>query len=318
MAQLSYPTELTISAPILVDQTHLTSLDTVLDQYTERLRDEQEARIQTRIERALRRRSDDQISSGEDRKQIESEVRAEYERERRGVALYLSGGSTLTANRFEEAINQPHLTRELPVGFRCDFEIGQVEASISLRSRWESAIGITVRPNTSIAAQELFGALENWASEIRPPHWQRLWLAASMWIRFLLFFWVVLGLPFMFFGVEQDAKDVYQPEAKQLLQQGVNANNEQKAIELTLAIISGAGSKSSWFRPGIQGWGFWIAGLALLVGLSVRPEAVIGIWEGKRRLKFWRLWIRTVWVSIPVLILRSVIWPRLLKIFGIS
>jgi hypothetical protein len=139
-----------------------------------------------------------------------------------------------------------------------------------------------------------------------------------MWIRFLLFFWVVLGLPFMFFGVEQDAKDVYQPEAKQLLQQGVNANNEQKAIELTLAIISGAGSKSSWFRPGIQGWGFWIAGLALLVGLSVRPEAVIGIWEGKRRLKFWRLWIRTVWVSIPVLILRSVIWPRLLKIFGIS
>jgi hypothetical protein len=317
MAHLSYPTELTIPSPLLIEQRHLTELDTVLDQYSGPLRDEQEQKIQGRIERALSRRQSNTDLPDVVRQKIESEIRADYERERRAVAVYLSGGRTLAANRFDEAINQPHLTNELPVGFRCDLEIGQVEASITLRSRWASGVDVTARPNNSAPAQELFGALENWASEIRPPEWQRLWLKVSWFTRFLLFFWILLGLPFMLFGVEREAKDVYQPEARQLLQQGVNPNNQQRAIELTLAIISEAGTKTDIFRPGLRGWGFWVVGFLFLMALSICPEVVIGVWKGKQRLRFWRFWITTVWVSIPALIITSVIWPRLLAVVGI-
>jgi hypothetical protein len=316
MAQLSYPTELKIPVPILINHSQLIGLDAVLDQYSGRLRDEQEVRIQARIERVLSRRSAETTVTDERRRQIDSEIRAEYERERRSVAVYLSGGSTLTANRFEEAVNQPHLTRELPLGFRCDLEIGQVGASIALRSSFSSGLDIVVRPNSSVAAQELFGALENWASGIAPASWQRFWLAATFWTRIFLFFWLILGLPFMFFGFQQEAKEVYQPEAKQILQQGVNSNNQQKALELTLAIVSGAGPKSGVFRPGVRGWGYWLAGFLLLVVLSFCPEVVVGIWKGKGRLSFWRFWIQTVWVSIPALILTTVIWPQILSLFG--
>jgi hypothetical protein len=235
-----------------------------------------------------------------------------------GVTIYLSRGRTLAAKRFEEAVSQPHLMGEIPLRFRCDSEIGHLETSIALRSTWTTTLQISVRPTSSIAAQELYGALENWASEIRPPDWQRFWLQAASLFRFILFFWVLVGLPFMYFGIEREAKYVYQPEAKRLLDQGINSGNEQKAIELILTIVSGAGPKNPVLRPGIRGWGYWAAITLVLGVLSFCPKAVIGVWRGKQRLKLWRIWITTVWVTIPLLVVTTVIWPRLLAILGLS
>jgi hypothetical protein len=319
MATLSYPTETRIDGPLLIEAGHLIALDDVLDQYTVRLRQERERRLLSRAEREVREHSS--LNETELHKLVEGRVSRADRTETRAVALYLPGGRTLTSDRFEEAINQPHVKEEMPLGFRCDMEIGAVKSSVTLQSRWSIALEITVRPSHSAAAQELYGALENWASEIRPPLWQQLWLKFSDLTGYFLFMWIFLGVFFLFVplfvAIEPDAKDAYKQEARQILNHGVDQSNQQKAIELTLAIVSDNSPQGTSWRPGLRFWGYYVAGLIVLGSLSRCPKFVVGIWKGKQRLKLWRLWITTVWVTVPTLVATTVVWPRILSFFGI-
>jgi hypothetical protein len=62
----------------------LTALDAVLDQYTPRIREEQQQQIEDRIERRIREHSAAGEVGAELRRAVEANARRELERERRG------------------------------------------------------------------------------------------------------------------------------------------------------------------------------------------------------------------------------------------
>ena len=286
MARISYPTEVSIPTPLLIEPTHLTSLDVIFDDF-----------LTSRQQQGLNERSEDQ--------------KQRRPRQIRAVDIYLSGGKTIKSSQFSDAMKQPYVGHEVPLGFRATLQTEELEATVKLAG-WKRELEIDVTGIDEHAGRELFGSLENWASEIAAPRWQQLWSRSKDLFQYLAWMWALVGLllgAMGMFGVS-GKNETYIKEAHTLLQQGINDSNQRRASELTLALISEY-NPSVW-KPGITYWSVFLLITLLLVSLSICPGVVIGIWTGKHRLQYWRIWLKTVWVTVPGLIFTSVLWPRIL------
>ena len=86
---------------------------------------------------------------------------------------------------------------------------------------------------------ELFGALQNWASDLAAPKWQQKWLQAKWLCYPLLGMWLLIGMLDMPLTYRNDeVKDYQKAEARRLVAGGINAGNQSQALELLLKIAS--------------------------------------------------------------------------------
>jgi Uma2 family endonuclease len=118
-------------------------------------------------------------------------------------------------------------------------------------------------------------------------------------------------------GSTPDTKDQYRPEVQQILEKGVNQGNQARATEILLAVVSDyKDPRQPSAKPGVRQWGYFIFGAIALVALRISPDIVIGVWKGRKTIIYWRKWIQFLWVTLPVLILTSVVWPKLITFLG--
>jgi hypothetical protein len=132
---------------------------------------------------------------------------------------------------------------EVANGFRYDLQVGVTKASLSLSPDSET-LYVEVSAEQQTVGLALFGLLENWISDIRPPRWQRLWARFTLLFVVVLFAWCLMGAILLFQPVTPAASVRYQSEAQQLLKQGINQSNQNKATELVLAIVSDQSKQS--------------------------------------------------------------------------
>jgi hypothetical protein len=318
MAKISYPTEKSTPGPWLIEMNHLTSVDGLFDEYQNKFREDVLADLRSQAERSLTRGGREYTPE-----QFQAEVRnlqSVYGRESRSVAVYLKGGKTIASDQFADLLRLPNMNGETAVGFRCDLRVGDFRASISVRSGWSKSLSIEAMPSDSVRAQEFYSALENLVTDAAPSPLQQAWLKyADFAGSGLLFMWVFFGLLIATVGITPDAKDRYRGEIQQILTNGVNQGNQARATQLILAIVSDYTDPSTPpFKLGIKYWGYFVIGLIVLGALRACPGVVIGIWKGKQKIRYWRRWVSFVWVTVPGLILTSVVWPRLLLYLGVK
>jgi hypothetical protein len=325
VARIAIPTEASIPAPLLVDVTQLTALDSLLDSYAGKLKAEKQARIKEALDQTIQ----GEIAAG---KLKEAEILKErgrlrqlleegpdFGRDRRSVALYLSRGRAVQAESFSEAINQPVDEQEIPTGFRCYARTGQIEVTVVL-GRWtfDNDLSIEVEPSEVELAKELFGAIRNWAGDVLAPKWQRYWVKARFFVSVALLLWLFMGLLVPLTSREDVAKSARQAEARKLLASGINEGNERRALELLLAIESNYDPNPASAPVGARYWAYFALGAILLAAGSISPKVCIGVWKGRRRLKIWRTWVTTVSITVPALIFTSVVLPWVLHWLGLT
>jgi len=300
MAQIVIPTNGSVGVPLLIEEKHLVALDKVLEDF---------------------------VSGRKGTK------RGDFER---SVVIYLSAGRTVKAESFAEAIKQPHVIDEEPLGFRLYVEADEIKASVSLTKlalatrktitpnqtqtvQLTPQLEFNVEPSEKEAAQELFGALQNWAAEFAPSDGLRIWARFRLLFASLLFFWIALVVLFGIFRFP--ISNDYQDQAFQILQKGVNEDNQRKAIEVILGIVSKNQSPESKAlfnsRPGKRYWSVGIGVALAFFCLSLCPSVVIGIWKGKRTLDRWRVWIRFILVTVPGVLIVSILIPKLMQMLGL-
>lgn len=327
MAKLAFPTSREVPGPLLIDTHQLYALDEIIDRHAAALRQHRDAEIEASIENEIQRRLASKTLAEEDIEEYRARIRrsrlsfsGRLQRDSVSVALYLKGGREVQAERFAEAINQPVSEEESPVGLGLYLTIGSVRAVIRLADeQWRQRLSIQVEPNNSEVAQSLFGALNNWASDVQAPKWQQRWLSGRSYLRFALVVWLLVGFilgPLLGWSIAGEYASTI--EARRLLSQGINANNQQRAIELILAIESGyyAGERRS--RPGPRYWSYATLGALCLVCASICPRICIGAWRGKRQVERWRDWIKAVRITIPGLVASSLVLPWVLHILGLN
>lgn len=325
MARLSFPTERQVQCPLLIDASQLEALDAIIDRHTTPLNALKERELEEATSRELQRRvtrgflKEDRLEAEKPR--IKEFTRAtKFDKDGRSVRIYLTRGREIQAQRFSEAISQPIGEQETPIGFALFYRTGNVRARVILVDSWRQELSLEVEPNDSEGAQELFGALSNWASDIEAPKWQQKWVENRHAIVLLMFFWVVLGLIFVpVLNWEFAGRRANQAEARKILAQGINSNNQQRAFDLLLAIESNYNlAEVNGSIVGVRYWSYFGIGALILVMAVIAPHVSIGVWKGKHQLRRWRWWLTTVTVSIPALLVGSLIVPWILHLLGLS
>jgi hypothetical protein len=114
--------------------------------------------------------------------------------------------------------------------------------------------------------------------------------------------------------------DTYVEQAHKIVADGVNDSNQHKAIQLVLALESHDEATSKSLMSGKPGRRYWavFAGVAFAFGsFTFCPTVVIGIWKGKSKLNRWRLWTKWIFVTAPGVVFLTILWPRVLSLFGL-
>jgi hypothetical protein len=230
-------------------------------------------------------------------------------------------GSELPAGSFKQAFWHTTSQNEVAVGFIYNFRFGDAQALVRVSadtnkeqqgSKDEAEVlEIRVVPQSSRISQGLFVALKAWAEEVGPSAYQRWLLSARGFARFFLAMMLIFG-GLAFFSPTTDFKQFYKEEAHKILKEGVNQSNQQRAIELLLAL------QTDYSPPGLKRQQFgtvnptFVVIAVTLAILAVTPRICLGFWKGKRRLQLYRWWMKAVPGTIPALIFARYVLPQLL------
>jgi hypothetical protein len=321
---ISYPTALTIRGPWLLDQAALEVLDEIFSDQRPALHEHAKAELES----FARRRAQEDARPDTKPEELESGVRwfvehyrGSYDVSWSNAVLFLRGGRTVKAPTLGEAIKHPVGTDETAVSMTYSLKVGKVEAEIALPGRYgfQPALQINVSPQDDSSAQELFGALRNWALEYGPPPWQQKWLKFQPGFGTAAFFWLFIFLIFWMGASTELYKGDFRHQAHTLLDKGLKPTDQVEALRLILALSSDYDpARKLFYRPGPQFYGWLILGFVVLTSMSFCPDTVIGIWAGKRTLERWKRWIIILWITIPGYLLTAILLPKLLRLVGIS
>ncbi len=252
----------------------------------------------------------------------------------RSLTILLSRGRELQVQSFKQAFVHAGFQDEVPVGLVYKLKLGDTQAFVrvsadadkerdkpasplpgSLAVTQESKsegeeLEIEVTPRATRLSQELFAVLKDWAEDVGPPFWQSWLLKVRPLARLILAVMLLVGAV-TFFSPTTDYKQLYKEEAHKILKQGVNQSNQQRAIELMLALQTD-------YSPPVQEQRRFgavsprfviIAVLSAIVATT--PRICLGFWRGKRRLRLWKNWMNLVYVTIPGLIVTGYFLPQL-------
>jgi hypothetical protein len=304
-----------VVSPLLIEETHLLALDKVFDDFVEDRRSEE---------------IDDTATNART-----------VNRDKRSITIYLAAGRTVKSDRFADAIKQPHVGTEEPLGFRAHLELGRIKASVSVTKLARNVVQplsptqfqvlqesqkleFSVEPSEHNSAPELFGALQSWAADLAPSPSLRVWARYRPLFVMLFILWLLVGglIPPILSHVTRTPRDdyaEYRDEARTILREGVNEDNQRKAIEIILAIDSNTEPEQRGYNltPGRTYWPRYVLGAAILFMLSCCPSVVIGIWKGKQNLERWRLWIKWVAGGVPSTLFLTILWPKILSMLGL-
>jgi hypothetical protein len=230
VARVSVPTERDVQGPLLIDSNQLDALDKIIDHHAGKLAKLKEEEIDEWTEEALQDELKTRVLEEEEiekrRPKIRERIRnSRSRRDSRSATIYLARGKEVQADRFSDVMSQPVGQDELPLGIRMSLTVGKVNASVATNRILEN-LSIDVSPNDVEAAQELFGALSNWAGDIEAPRWQQNWLKIRFAIVFILAMWLITGLfivPLML--ISNASIDAAKAEAHKLLATGINQDN---------------------------------------------------------------------------------------------
>ncbi|HWA94779.1 MAG TPA: hypothetical protein VG844_09270 [Terracidiphilus sp.] len=324
MASISYPTSLSIPGPWILDLDSLRNLDQLIDSCERRMQERREELIDAQfatewIEMLKDGIPDEQMSQRATalRKRIGERYGLNFQRRR--LVVYMSKGRSTQGRTFEEVANHPHARTEIPRGFDFSLEIADADLKVSLgSSEYNRDLSISVSSHDRDFAEELFGKLFNWASDIQPKRWLQLWLKSNMFSTLLLILAVWLFALTAFFVLRPvDGPSIVRHQALELAKGGVNQSNEMKAIQLLLEMEVGYEPApipkvhkhlSNLFLV----WFGWAA--CVLVAFRSPPKGALGIWIGKDQVQRQRWWIGFVSVTVP----SSVLVPILLHALGLS
>lgn len=316
MAEFIYTTQTTIPGPCLLDADKLEALDKVLDDEWEPLAKRNQEAIRTEVDRRLedsvqiyaarlrgKELSPEELQSL--RKEIEDSVRGSYGyREYHEITLFYEKGKRAEVTSFREAMRQPALLEEVIVRFRLEVVCGDISCKISIDEN-RGALDISASPERMPEARELFAALHRWGTTNRPPKWQQIW---RTWNGAQWFIWLAI-LAIGLIVVTESFRNPYKEEARELVKNGVSQENQQRALELLLAIQSEYRSPDQ--KSQIPTWFIilLLGGLVVCFITSFVPKSVLGIGKGQDRINHWRIWLSIVFYLVPSFLFLNIIWP---------
>ena len=317
MADFYYQTSISVRAPWLLDATQLQELDSIVAEQWVRLSEYRERKMQREVEEALPFEIERAFPKPEKKKEKEAvrealcariaEQNQNYNRHL-VVSIVLAGGKKLTTSSIREAIQHAAVSDSEVKKLSLTMKVSDIIADFEIDTRYNE-ISCRVSPEVLPESRETFSALRGWLAKHQPAKWQVRWGDLCFWLWMTWFAFSCFSAIAIVASLRPPSS--FQPQAVEILREGVTATNQAKAIELILALQTGysptpVSSKfPKWWLPSVG------IGLLACVLFSVKPESHIGVGREESTVRSWRKWIRTLSVILPGLIFSTFAWPAL-------
>lgn len=294
MAELLYPTKYKAKGPWLIEASQLLALDNSLDSYFAR-----------------------SLAAGA---AVGGQAGISENTLQRRITLSLRHDKELQTASFSEALYHPAIMNEVAVAMKYVVTVGRTTATLMMERNTEKNSGslnnnevelnIAVEPRGESVSEQILTVMKDWSDDIQAPAWQRWVFGLRSLAQVVFVFWLIVFSVYLFTPSAASYKDYYKQEARKILDQGVNAGNQEKALELLLAIESG--SAPLGVRPGRDSKAVVTnaIGLIAVAAFAFFPGFCIGIGKGKRQLGLWKWWVKFAFVTVPSLFVAHYFWPQ--------
>lgn len=318
MADFFYRTSIRVRAPWLLDAAQLNELDAIVAEQWSRLSDYRERKVEREVDEALPseiERTYPKPEKKKDKEAVKEALRGQManrngnQNKHLEVALLMAGGKKLTADSIKEVIQHAAVPDSEIKVLNLKLKVAEVTADFEIDTD-NNAISCRVSPEQLPESRETFAAIRDWIAKHQPAGWQIKWFDLCFWL------WMA-WLAFAFLSAQiidsrsSKSTSPYQPQAVEIVKEGVNATNQAKAIELMLALQTGYNPSPP--PPKIPKW--WVPsvaiGLLACLVFSIKPGSHIGIGKAESTVRLWRKWIQILSVVLPGLIFSSFAWPAL-------
>jgi len=326
MPEMIYKTNLDERGAWLLGQEELETLDQIIDSEWQRLNAENEKEIEAEAaslaadKQMFLRGDENEIEPSELRRRALDHVRRQYPfcKSNKSITLLFKGGARLEISSFAEAAKHPDTVSQLPIGFTVSLQSGQYAVEANL-DRYDY-LGIRVSPDGRYVSREIFTIFARWVQKARPRRLVRIWSSLSYYgiAPFTLLFGILFCvLVTVAFAIRTENPPWPEKQrATELLQEGITAANQQEAIGICLALLAEQGKPEpvkTWTLP-IRPLIISLAVILVFVLLCFPPRTVIGIGKGEQKLAHWKQYLKFVFVSIPGVVLASVLIPWVIEL----
>lgn len=313
---VTHATDFEFDGPWLLDSKSLLQLDDIIDEHWKELEAHETNRLDHEVEGRLEHyehcANEQKAELREEFRKAESE-RLDWKRQRE-LTIELGNKKTATAQTFRQLLDEPNLRQESANGFTLKIQRGDVSCNVSVPSRWNQKLVVSVEPQGVHESKQLALALERWALEHQAPLWQQLWRSISVGLVWYVGLAIILVVSW-FILVSNTSRAHLRESARQLIEDGLTDDETAEGVELLLRseLLRETQAASPlqvpwWYRVLV-----WL-GIPAMIIASIRPNVVLGIGRGATHIRNWRRWLKFVGVTIPGLILGSFLIPFLLQL----
>lgn len=328
MATFIYSTSKSIDCSILINSSELQKLDEILNVELEQIKNN----LEEKKSKELKKYIEDDYSfrklenpSRQELSKKKRELKKEFEQsflyelkfpEKRKLTIQLTKDKSVEFKSFTEALKSQELRDEIPIGFYFYATYGDFRINIELKKK---SLSYRTSPDTSSDARNIFVAIDQWANSVSPSFVRKIWLHSDIPFRFIawMFFLFTLSIFSFIISSSDHAKENYKKQAYQLLQEGINPENQIRAIEILLALETNFTPNGFQVVIPLWYWVYLVLGVIVCILLSVKPSSIVGIGRGEESIKRWEMYINFIFILIPTFIFLNIITPLLNKwIFG--
>lgn len=312
MAKIIYPKKADGRGPWLIDHEQLIELNELIDEEFHVFEEYRDKIIKDKVKKELdAHKAVTGNEEGFDAEQIATEFRQSDDLKiRKQITIDFESGKRMYVDNLIEATKVPAIEDDLVSNLLIEIRFKNYNFSIEFKDSEygykSNYLFIKIPQLDIINAQNIHNKIEFWKKKYQPPTWQRIWFykigkIASV----LIFIFIALVIVFLSFSVDSSRRDEINDEYKELVKGGVQKEEETKALELLLfkSFESELANDfinvnfNSVYNNKILKFNFYLIIISCI--LMFRPKFQIAIGKGENYVKYWKFYIKIIFITLP-------------------
>lgn len=315
---LIIPTEIH-KGPFIIKQNDFDKLESVVAEVEKYLKESLDNEIIATVESE---NSKNTLSKSEKAKKItEASKRNAFDKQEKKFTLISADGKRLPGKSIREILKDSSLDTFKPKEFHLFIEYGNSNnVKLEIPANDNGDLRLDINCFDISKSNDIRLDLNKWFNTIKPHGRVKFW---SDWadLTIILLLIPLIGLSIMTFSSDYSTyESILTKESHDLLKQGINENNINKAVEISLKIQtkfvpSDFVSQEIEKDPTTLRW-FFITVFIFIVAVF-RPITTIGLGKKKWKLDFYKIWIPFVTYTVPVTLFVGPLWSYIKHFFNL-